>query len=86
MNGQLLDALREPANYGQSVGSVAESIGVDLGATQPDPTPVVTRPDPCPFAQNKADREIFMAVANGLVEIFNADRRHINNPEKWSPK
>lgn len=86
MNGLLLNALRNQANYGRSVADVAESVGVELGATPQDPKPVVINPDPSPFTHTKEQRELFIAVAEGLADIFKEDREYINSDKKWEPK
>lgn len=77
----MIEALRDPAYYGWSVGEVARAQNIELGTT--DAEPRCLGEDPRRFSLRKRDQEIAWAVCTGLADIFSHDRRQMNDPHRW---
>ncbi len=80
----LIDALKCTDNYGRSVGEVASEFDIEIGST--GSCSDILSADLTPYSLSRQKYEVYMAVARGLAQIFNQDRRQLSDPRRWEPR
>lgn len=73
---KLLEAIKSPLNLGLSIKEIEKLIGVKIKTTKPKTVPDINK-------SNGA--ELYRSIAWGLTQIFNEDRRRINDPDRLHP-